>query len=863
MTSLRKKRSPRAPATKPRDRDVPHTRARHPLAIVGLGASAGGLEALRQFFTHVEEADDCAFVVVQHLDPTRQGSLVELLQGYTPLPVVEVVDGARIEGGKVYVIPRATDLSLIGGALRLEAPAAARGHRFPIDHLFRSLAAELGPESAAVILSGMGSDGTGGARAVREAAGVVFVQAPETAKFDAMPRSVIDAGLADVVAAADALPRRIREVLAQPAANERTHDAAAGAEDEALDVVVAVLRGATGHDFSLYKRSTLARRVARRAGVHQLAVPAYVQYLRENPAEGELLFKELLIGVTSFFRDADAWEKLAANALPTLLDRSPEDGVFRAWVPGCSTGEEAYTLCILVREALTRRGLANEVRVQIFATDLDASAIERARRGLYPLSISRDVSAERLGRYFIEDESGYRVRKEIRDAVVFAVHNAVQDPPFTKLDLVSCRNLLIYLTPELQQKLIPRFHYALNRGGVLFLGGSETIGGFGDLFTTMISGARLYRKLETVDRPSLSVDLSRVALRPGAASAAPDAATGAVRTMQSAVEQLLLRRFAPPAVLVSPKGDVVYINGKLDPYLELPAGKANWNVFAMARDGLRRVLVPALAKATTSKKVVRLPQAKVERNGGVQSIEVTVEPIVEASALRGFLVITFVDAGTKGRPGAAKAKPSRAGGRATASLELQLQQARDDLQATRREMQISEEELKATNEELQATNEELQSTNEELTTSKEEMQSMNEELQTLNAELHAKLDELSRAGNDMKNLLDSTEIAILFLDDALRVRRFTPSATELFKLIPGDVGRPLADLASNLDYDALYDDAREVLQRLASKERRTSTRDGRTYRARIMPYRTSDNRIDGVVITFTSVNGERNAQGPR
>ena len=822
--------------------------------IVGIGASAGGLEALEQFLGHVPAGSGMAFVIVQHLDPTHKGIMPELLQRATGMKVIQVKDRTRVRPDCVYVIPPNKDMSILHGVLHLLEPAAPRGLRLPIDFFLRSLAQDQQEHSIGVILSGMGSDGTLGLRAIKEKAGVVLVQEPATAKFDGMPRSAIDAGLADIVAPVDELPGKIIAYLQRTPLIARTEAALEDKTQSALEKAVILLRAHTGHDFSLYKRNTLYRRIERRMGIHQInKMAAYVRYLQENSQELDLLFKELLIGVTNFFRDPAAWEQLREQAIPALLaSRSPGQAL-RAWVPGCSTGEEAYSLAIVFKEAVEQAKPKGNFALQIFATDLDRDAIDKARQGVFPDNIAADVSPERLSRFFAKEERGYRVRKEIREMVIFAPQNLIMDPPFTKLDILSCRNLLIYLTPEVQKKLIPLFHYSLSPGGILFLGSAETIGGFTDLFAPLSGKSRIFRRTESGLRPE-PVEF------PSSFSAAPPAGPEArpapkpPLSLQSLADQLVLQRYSPPAVLVNDKGDIFYISGRTGKYLEPAAGKANWNIFAMAREGLRYELSGAFQKALRQKDSVTLHGLKVGTNGGEQCVDVTVQRLEEPGPLQGLVMIVFTDVAA---PVAAKAavRPPKAHARSArlAELEQELLQVRAEARATHEEMQTSQEELRSANEELQSTNEELQSTNEELTTSKEEMQSLNEELQTVNTELQAKVDELSRASNDMKNLLNSTDIATLFLDNDLNVRRFTPQATKIIKLIPADVGRPITDLASELRYPELAEDAREVLRTLASAEKPIGARDGRWFTVRIMPYRTLDDRIDGVVITFADI----------
>ena len=794
-----------------------------------------------------------AFVIIQHMDPTRRGLLPELLQRVSAMKVVQVKDRMRVQPDRVYVIPSNKDMSILRGTLHLFAPTAARGLRLPIDTFFRSLAQERQQHSIGVILSGMGSDGTLGLRAIKETAGLALVQEPSTAKFDSMPRSAIDAGLADVVAAPQEMVGRIAAYLRRTPLLADSEIVVEEKVRSALVKVVVLLRVHTGHDFTLYKKNTLYRRIERRMGIHQIGnMAAYVRYLRENSQELDLLFKELLIGVTRFFRDPDAWDHLRDAVLPDLIAARPGEAL-RAWVAGCSTGEEAYSLAMVFKEAQDAVKPAARSTLQIFATDLDRDAIDKARGGVFPENIEADVAPERLARFFLKEESGYRVRSEIRETIVFAPQSLILDPPFTKLDILSCRNLLIYLAPEMQKKLFPLFHYGLNPGGVLFLGSAETVGTFTDLFTPLAAKLRIYRRTPSVLRPE-PIEFPSSFADDSPSGAGARGARRPALSLQSMAEQLLLARWSPAAVLVNDKGSILFINGRTGRYLEPAAGKANWNVFAMARAGLDYDLSNAFQKALKSADEVTVRGLKVAADEGSRYVDVTVQKLEEPEQLRGLVIIVFTDAVPPAKP-PARGHPGRAPGRGArvAELTTELQRARTDLQNTREGMQTSQEELKSTNEELQSTNEELQSTNEELVTSKEEMQSMNEELQTVNLELQAKLDELSRSNNDMKNLLNSTDIATLFLDDEFRVRRFTTQAAKIIKLIQGDIGRPITDLASELLYPDLVDDARTVLRTLGSAEKQVAAQDGRWFTARIMPYRTLDNRIDGVVITFADI----------
>ena len=835
-------------------RAAPTLRASGAFPIVGIGASAGGLEALEHFLGRVPAGSGMAFVIVQHLDPTHQGIMAEILQRATGMRVMQVKDRTRVQPDCVYVIPPNKDMSVLHGVLHLLAPAAPRGLRLPIDFFLRSLAQDQRERSIGVILSGMGSDGTLGLRAIKEKAGLVLVQEPATAKFDGMPRSAIDAGLADIVAPVDELPQKLMDFLKRVPLLERSELALEAKTQSAMEKAIILLRAHTGNDFSLYKRTTLYRRIERRMGIHQIdKIGAYVRYLQENSPELDLLFKELLIGVTSFFRDPAAWEQLREQAISSLLVGRSAGQALRAWVPGCSSGEEAYSLAIAFKEALEQVKPRGNCTLQIFATDLDRDAINKARQGRFPDNVAAAVTPEQLSRFFSKEDHGYRVRKEIREMVTFAPQNLVMDPPFTKLDILCCRNLLIYLAPEAQQKLMPLFHYSLKPGGILFLGSAETVGSFGNLFAPLCARSRIFRRSETALGRELVEFPPAFVAAPAARPEAP-LVPKPPASLPSLADQLVLQHYASPTVLVNDRGDILYLSGRAGKYLEPAAGKANWNIFAMAREGLRYELASAFQKALRQATPVTFRGLEVGTNDGKQFVDLTVQSLVEPEPLRGLVLVVFAAVAA---PLETKA-PGRFRRTSTRSvrlreLEREFQHVREELQTVREEMQTSQEELKSTNEELQSANEELQSTNEELITSKEEMQSLNEELQTVNTELQFRVDELSLSNSDMKNLLNSTDIATVFLDNDLHVRRFTTQATQIIKLIPGDVGRPITDLANDLRYPELAQDAQEVLRTLVFVEKPVAAHDGRWFAARIMPYRTLDNRIDGVVITFTDI----------
>lgn len=840
-----------APELKPAKSQKPSAKAADKptdFPIVGIGASAGGLEALELFLAHVPENSGLAFVIIQHLDPTHKGIMAELLQRATPMPVLQARDRQGVKPNCVYIIPPNKDMSILRGKLHLLEPVAPRGLRLPIDFFFRALAIEQQERSLGVILSGMGSDGTLGLRAIKEKAGVAFVQEPASAKFDAMPRSAIEAGLADVVAPVEALPERIMAFLQHKPTVSNADLSDLRMNPGALEKVIVLLRAQTGHDFSLYKKTTIQRRIERRMGLHQIdRLAGYVRFMQENPQEVELLFRELLIGVTNFFRDPEAWEQLKAEVLPALLTRHPASQALRAWVPACATGEEAYSLAILFKEALAEFKAGANLTLQIFATDLDAQAIEKAREGLFPENIAADVSAQRLERFFVKVENGYQVTKAIREMIIFAPQNVIMDPPFTKLDLICCRNLLIYLTPELQKKLLPLFHYSLNPGGCLFLGSAETIGTFTNLFAALPGKNRLYRRLETT-RTVEVLDFPTAHFQDPGAPVRPVEPTANLQTL---AEQLLLRKYTPASVLTNERGDILYTSGRTGKYLEPAAGRANWNIFVMVREGLRYELTNAFQKAVREQAQVVLKNVSMDSESGKNIFNVVIEPVKGLGPLQGMVMVVFSEVAT--RPRSKKSGPQHGENLRVTELEQEVERARQEAQSIREEMQSSQEELRSTNEELQSANEELQSTNEELTTSKEELQSMNEELHTVNKELQTRLDELAHTNNDMKNLLDSTSIATLFLDKSLCVRRFTSETGKITRLLPSDVGRPITDIASTLLYPELAEDARHVLQTLSRVERQVITPAGTWYAARILPYRTLENMIDGVVITFTDI----------
>jgi two-component system CheB/CheR fusion protein len=818
--------------------------------IVGIGASAGGLEALEQFFGNMPKDSGMAFVVIQHLDPNHAGIMPELLQRVTQMKVLQATDKLKVKPGFVYVIPPNRSLSILSDTLYLFAPVESRGLRLPIDVFFRSLANDREERSIGIILSGMGSDGSLGVKAIKEKNGLVLVQDPATAKFDGMPRSSLEAVIADIVAPANELPAKLLTFLKYiPILNPDIQ-----VDDQFksnLAKIVLLLREKTGHDFSLYKKNTLFRRIDRRKGAHQIEkISGYVRYLQENPEEIEILYKELLIGVTSFFRDPDIWKKLKEEVLPGLINASEDGVVLRAWVAACSTGEESYSLAIVFWEAL-EKFKHKHITLQIFATDLDTTAIELARKGAYSKNIAADVSPERMGRFFVPEGEGFRLNASIREMVIFAPHNVIKDPPFTKLDLLTCRNLLIYMEPELQKKMISLFNYSLKPGGIMILGSAENVGDLTDGFEELYSKFKIFRRSSASILP-VQNDFPSSFHRVRAVAHEGKNPRSVVESVQTLTDQLLLQRFTPASVLVNDRGDIIYITGRTGKYLEPVAGEAFWNINAMAREGLREVLPQAFRKAMQNFDPIIIRNNKIGTNGGTQIVDLTVQRIESDNSLKGMILVVFTDVILETKP-IDPAKGKRRSSLKQKELENDLQHSFEDLQSLREEMQTSQEELKSTNEELQSTNEELQSTNEELTTSKEEMQSLNEEMQTVNAELQCKISDFQQANNDMKNLLNSTEIATLFLDKELNIRRFTESAVQIIKLRNSDVGRPFTDLVTDLQYPEIENHAKRVLKTLMTIETTITTNHGKWYLIRIMPYRTSDDYIDGLVITFSDI----------
>ena len=848
--------------------------------MVGIGASAGGLEALEQFFAHVPNDTGLAYVVVQHTSPEHKTLLGSLLQRVTALPVRDAHNGVVLAPDHVYVMPTGGQLRVERGCLRFKPARKSSSSPQAIDVFLTSMAQDQGERAVGVVLSGMGHDGTAGLQALHSAAGLCLAQQPDTAAFAAMPQSAIDAGCVDAVAPPQELPGLIAQWLGRSkpasmaseplqeaqhlpessdAANgsegivESTPSSSAGPFTAVLQSIVDLLHQHLQHDFSLYKPSTLLRRVERRMHVHQLPSMAdYVLYLQRNPQELDVLFSEMLIGVTAFFRDPQVWHDLAAQVLPAL-QATQRSGPVRAWVLGCSTGEEAYSLAMLLRETQDPQAPV-PLAVQIYATDLNPSAIAVARKGWYSAQALADLSSTRRERFFTPHEGGFTVHPDIRAMVMFARHDVIVDPPFTQLDLLLCRNVLIYFNATLQRRLMPLFHFSLRAGGTLVLGSAETVGRSQNLFSTLVPRSRIYRRIAQTLVPGSVVfpvhrrALARTPLQELSVTSPTSptlSASAAIPNLQTLADQVLLQAFSPAAVLVNAAGDIVYISGRTGQYLEPAAGKANWNLHVMLRPALRTPIAMALRQALQERLSVVLKGLPLSPERPAQ-LQVTVHPLQEPQALAGMAMVVFKEyavTGTLSGP----ATPD------DAALNAELQNAQQEMQSLRQEMQASKDQMFTLNEAMKLNNEELQSANEELTTSKEEAQSMNEELQTINNELQTRLDDLALAQSDMQNLLNSTDIATLFLDNELNVRRYTEQAVPIFHLRESDVGRPLSDLANTLDYPLLLDDVKETLRSLTPCTKSVSASDGRWFSVRIMPYRTLANMVNGAVLTFVDI----------
>ncbi|MDO9269285.1 MAG: chemotaxis protein CheB [Methylobacter sp.] len=845
--------------------------------VVGIGASAGGLAAFEAFFSGMPRNTNpgMAFVLVQHLAPDHKSLLTEIIQRYTPMPVFQVEDGMIVQPNCIYIIPPNYDMAFQNGALHLLDISKTDNQRLPIDFFFRSLAQDQHERAIGIILSGAGSDGSQGIRLIKSECGMVMAQSPESIEFDSMPSSAIATGLVDYVLPAAAMPAKLIDYVTHAFGKLSQLGASLTLRNQAsMKKIFILLRKQTGHDFSQYKPNTINRRIERRMAVHQIgAIDDYIKYLQQTPIEVEALFLDMLIGVTNFFRDPAAFQALAEQINAKLFINKSLGTVIRAWVPGCSTGEEAYSIAILLVEAMEAQKLS--YTVQIFATDINHRAIVAARAGLYPASISDDISPERLARFFTAepDGSGYCIHKRIREMMVFSEHDLIKDPSFSKLDLISCRNLMIYLDAFLQKKIIPLFHYSLNQGGLLFLGTSESVGEYDDLFSVLDRKSKLYLRKENIyGRPHGSQRLfipPMTAINAAVRQNITQNAFPAKPPLRELTEQMLLQHLAPSAALVNSKGDIFYLHGRTGMYLEPAEGEVGINnILKMSRTGLRPRLTITLHKAATTGEVIHDNALRVKTNGHFTLVNLSIRPVT--STLTGtlesplYLVIFEETPGINPEQMQLALADNNASRTPDDNLHLivelrrELQAKEDYLLSTHVALESSNEELKSANEEMQSVNEELQSTNEELETSKEELQSVNEELSTVNNELQAKVDIAAQLSSDMNNLLDGSGIATLFVDNNLRILRFNPLVTQIINLLQRDTNRPVNHIASNLvNYDRLGEDINSVLKTLIPIESRVQASDDKWYTMRIQPYRTLDNTIEGAVITFVDITGTK------
>ncbi|WP_300340370.1 chemotaxis protein CheB [Accumulibacter sp.] len=838
----------------------PECRRPEHLPIVGIGASAGGLEAYEAFFRQLPPDSGFAFVLVPHLDPDHASLLTEILQRSTAMPVVEAADQLTVAADTVYVIPPNREMAIRNGQLCVSIPASPRGLRMPIDAFLRSLADDQGDRAIGIVLSGTGTDGTLGLRAIHCVGGITLVQEPASAKFPGMPESAIGAGYATCVLPVADMASVLLAGVCQSVSHQRSPAirAATGtteATEAELDAVLKLLYAATGHDFSLYKKGTIGRRIARRMLRQQLCrVDDYLDYLGAHPDEAQALFKDLLINVSSFFRDPEAFALLGQQILPQLLADKPADYVLRIWVAGCASGEEAYSIAIQVREFMDQTQQA--FKVQIYGTDLDEESIAVARAGFYPPNVAADLTPQRLQRFFLREDAGYRIKKEIREMLVFAVQDVIKDPPFTRLDLISCRNVMIYLEPEAQDRLVPSLHYALRPQGVLFLSPAESLDSYSKLFAPVNRKWRFYRAIGTAASTSAWM-IGGLGL-PGGHPGKPDDGL-ARKARQGSIADLtrraLLQSFAPASVVTDATGNIVFVHGDTGRFLRPAPGRATLNVVDMAVDGLQAELRRALGSASGQGVTTSGRQVPVRISGDLRTVRLSVRPLASPDTSQQLVLVSFQDvaASAASEPAAPALDKTSPALRRVEELERDLAQTWENLQTTIERQQVTNEELMSTNEELQSTNEELQSTIEELETSKEELQSINEELVTVNGELQANIEHLASTQSDLKNLLDNLSSGLIFLDRQLLVRRFTPASTDLYRLLASDIGRPLADINPCFDGPDLLGDARTVLATQQPAERELRCVDGHHYQARLKPYRTPDDDVDGVVITFTDI----------
>ncbi len=835
------------------------------LTVVAMGASAGGLQAFEEFFTNMPSDSGMAFAIVQHMDPSRKSMLPELIQRYTEMKVHQVEDGMELRANHVFIIPPNRVMTIMNGRLFL-SQEPGRHPQAPIDAFFRSLADDRKDKAIGIVLSGTGSEGSVGLREIKGKGGMVMIQDPESATHAGMPQNALRTGLQDYVLRPEEMPSALVNYVRHQFHDKPRPTEGADSAEKLLGKLFMLLRSRTGHDFSSYKRSVIYRRIERRMAVNHIEnLGEYIEFARRHRGETGRLFKDLLILVSGFFRDREAWETLQEKVLPDILKDRDADSSVRVWVVGCATGEEAYTAAILLSETMKR--MDGRPHVQIFGTDLSAGAVETARKGRYPKSIGDDIPQDLLKTYFSPEDDEYVVRQEIRDMLVFAEQNLVEDPPFSKMDLICCRNLLIYFSEQLQRRVIPKLHYALKPGGYLFLGNSETVGQYTDLFKTVDRQAKIYRRIEGKRPLDIEFPAPKHPRREPS-GARPRKAPSAEEKEQPeetyawTMQRMLLNDFAPTAVLIDQNNNIVHVIGRTGKFLELQEGDFSGDIVNMARSGLKADLSTTIRRAFRKGAKVSKENVVVDTNGGRQRITLTVKPITEPPSMEGLFAVYFEEmeeADGEEAPGAREETDREDNDVRVGELERELADTKENLQTTIEELETSNEELKSSNEELHSSNEELQSTNEELETSKEELQSVNEELRTVNAELQDKNEDLIRAQDDMANLLASTGIGTLFLDSDLKIQQYTPETQKLLNVIESDIGRPVNHITTRMDYDGLVDDADEALRTLESKETEVQGPEGTWYMMRIRPYKTRERQFQGVVVTFSEITKLKNA----
>jgi two-component system CheB/CheR fusion protein len=835
--------------------------------IVGIGGSAGGFEATMELLRHLPARNGMTFVIVQHLDPHHASKLASLLGKATAMPVIEITKTTRPEPNTVYVQPPNKCVVVKNGALALV-------HRTPhpnvaIDQFFESLADACGSRGIGVLLSGTGSDGTAGMRAIKAAGGLTFAQDEETAKFPEMPRNAIRSGFVDAVHSPRAIAHEIRDLVVHPyirraIGDDKTEQGAKSEYEKADDLgrIFLSLKQQTGIDFSSYKVATLNRRIQRRMALHRITkLSHYARFLRKNQDEVRALFDDLLINVTRFFRDPRLFRELRKRFLPALLKKKNRHGELRAWVPGCATGEEVYSLAICILETLGQR--ASEMRIQIFGTDLSEAMIDHARAGIYSNAIAKDVSPGRLKRFFEERDSTYQISRRVRDICTLARQNILTDPPFSRLDLISCRNVLIYLSPQMHKRCIPQFHHALNPGGLLILGPAESIGAFDELFDVVDKKNKIYAKKQ-VATPRVAELVGYDGTLVDMAGGKPARITTFGGQLLQMADRIILGAYAPAAVVVDDELHVQQFRGRTEPYIEYQPGPATLNLLQMVRPSLIPDLRNVIRTATKTRKPARKERALISHGGKTREINIQVVPFRIPTTDRHWYLVIFDETTRTTRPG--KIPPAlgkTASQREIGELRRELATSKESLQAIIEEQEATNEELKSANEEIESSNEELQSTNEELETAKEELQSTNEELTTLNEELSNRNLEMMQINSDLNNLLASIQLPIVMVDSKLLVRRVTPAARNAFNILQSDVGRPIGDLKPNVDIPDLEELLREVIESLTMRERKVTDREGRQYSLRVRPYRTTDNKIDGAVITLVDINGKEEPNGSK